>query len=85
MSPKPFARIPIVGRNPPYLAMFAIFVILCVPTALVKNIASLLVLRFLLGFFGKLYVRLLRCSLLLTFARQDRLVWPLEQLLFKTW
>lgn len=31
---------------------FGIFVILCVPTALVNNFAGLLVLRFLQGFFG---------------------------------
>jgi DHA1 family multidrug resistance protein-like MFS transporter len=42
----------VVGRNPPYLLSFGIFVILCVPTALVDNFAGLLVLRFLQGFFG---------------------------------
>ena len=46
------SEIPIVGRNPPYIATFAIFVILCVPTALVENFAGLLVLRFLQGYFG---------------------------------
>lgn len=34
------------------MATFAIFVILCVPTALVNNFGGLLVLRFLQGFFG---------------------------------
>jgi MFS transporter, DHA1 family, multidrug resistance protein len=48
----PLSEIPIIGRNPPYMATFAIFVILCVPTALVDNFAGLLVLRFLQGFFG---------------------------------
>ena len=48
----PLSEIPSVGRNPPYIATFAIFVILCVPTALVNNFAGLLVLRFLQGFFG---------------------------------
>lgn len=48
----PLSEIPIVGRNPPYLATFAIYVILAVPTALVDNFAGLLVLRFLQGFFG---------------------------------
>lgn len=41
-----------IGRNPPYMVSFAIFVILSVPTALVDNFAGLLVLRFLQGFFG---------------------------------
>ena len=41
-----------IGRNPPYLVTFAIFVILCVPTALVNNFAGLVVLRFLQGYFG---------------------------------
>ena len=48
----PISEIPSVGRNPPYVITFAIFVILCVPTALVNNFAGLLVLRYLQGFFG---------------------------------
>ncbi|KAI9828260.1 MAG: hypothetical protein M1826_006086 [Phylliscum demangeonii] len=48
----PLSEIPSVGRNPPYIITFAIFVVLCVPTALVNNLAGLLVLRFLQGFFG---------------------------------
>ncbi|KAJ9628578.1 hypothetical protein H2203_002479 [Taxawa tesnikishii (nom. ined.)] len=48
----PLSEIPLIGRNPPYMITFAIFVILSVPTALVDNFAGLLVLRFLQGFFG---------------------------------
>ena len=48
----PLSEIPRFGRNVPYVATFAIFVILCVPTALVENYAGLLVLRCLTGFFG---------------------------------
>lgn len=48
----PLSEIPIVGRNPPYIISYAIFVILLVPTALVDNFAGLIVLRFLQGFFG---------------------------------
>jgi DHA1 family multidrug resistance protein-like MFS transporter len=48
----PLSEIPSIGRNPPYMFSFGIFVILCVPTALVDNVAGLLVLRFLQGFFG---------------------------------
>ncbi|GAB7352743.1 hypothetical protein MBLNU459_g3095t1 [Dothideomycetes sp. NU459] len=48
----PISEIPIVGRNPPYMITFAIFVILCVPTALVENFGGLIVLRILQGFFG---------------------------------
>ncbi|MCJ1309650.1 hypothetical protein MMC25_003310 [Agyrium rufum] len=48
----PLSEIPIIGRNPPYILTFGIFVILCVPTALVNNFAGFLVLRFLQGFFG---------------------------------
>jgi DHA1 family multidrug resistance protein-like MFS transporter len=48
----PISEIPIIGRNPPYMVTFAIFVILCVPTALVNNLTGLLILRFLQGFFG---------------------------------
>ena len=48
----PLSEIPRLGRNIPYIFSFALFVILCVPTALVDNYAGLLVLRFLTGFMG---------------------------------
>jgi DHA1 family multidrug resistance protein-like MFS transporter len=48
----PLSEIPAIGRNPPYALTFVVFVILCVPTSLVNNFAGLMVLRFLLGFFG---------------------------------
>jgi MFS transporter, DHA1 family, multidrug resistance protein len=48
----PLSEIPAVGRNPPYMITYAIFVILTIPTALAKNFPGLIVLRFLLGFFG---------------------------------
>ncbi|KAF2474194.1 MFS general substrate transporter [Lindgomyces ingoldianus] len=48
----PLSEIPVIGRNPPYMVSYAIFVILLVPTALVDNFAGLVVLRFLQGFFG---------------------------------
>jgi len=48
----PLSEIPVVGRNPPYMTTFFIFVILLLPSALVDNFAGLIVLRFLQGFFG---------------------------------
>ena len=48
----PLSEIPVVGRSPVYAITMFIFVILSIPTALVKNFAGLLVLRFLQGFFG---------------------------------
>lgn len=48
----PLSEIPIIGRNPPYIVSYAIFVILCVPTALADNFSTLIALRFLQGFFG---------------------------------
>ncbi|KAK3112581.1 hypothetical protein LTR53_011002 [Teratosphaeriaceae sp. CCFEE 6253] len=48
----PLSEIPSIGRNPPYMITMGLFVILCVPAALVQNFAGLLVLRFLQGFFG---------------------------------
>ena len=48
----PLSEIPAVGRNPPYIYTFGLFVILLVPAALAKNVASFMVLRFLTGFFG---------------------------------
>lgn len=48
----PLSEIPIIGRNPPYIISYAIFVILLVPSSLVDNFPGLIVLRFLQGFFG---------------------------------
>lgn len=48
----PLSEIPAVGRLVTYTTSFFIFVILCVPAALVDNYAGLIVLRLLLGFFG---------------------------------
>jgi DHA1 family multidrug resistance protein-like MFS transporter len=48
----PLSEIPIIGRNPPYMISYAIFVILLVPSALVDNFSGLIALRFLQGFFG---------------------------------
>jgi MFS transporter, DHA1 family, multidrug resistance protein len=48
----PLSEIPLFGRNLPYIVSFGLFVILCVPLALVENYAGLLVLRFLVGFMG---------------------------------
>lgn len=46
------SEVPVIGRSPVYIITFFLFVILSIPTALVKNFAGLLVLRFLQGFFG---------------------------------
>ncbi|KAF3040319.1 hypothetical protein E8E12_008193 [Didymella heteroderae] len=46
----PISEIPAVGRNPPYAISGFLFVILCIPTALVNNYEGLMILRFLLGF-----------------------------------
>lgn len=48
----PLSEVPSIGRNPPYMIGFGLFVILCIPAALVTNVPGLLVLRFLQGFFG---------------------------------
>jgi DHA1 family multidrug resistance protein-like MFS transporter len=48
----PLTEIPSIGRGLPYTITLAIFVILLVPTALVNNFPGLVILRFLLGFFG---------------------------------
>jgi DHA1 family multidrug resistance protein-like MFS transporter len=48
----PLSEIPAIGRNPPYMITYALFVILLVPAALVQNFPGLIVLRFLQGFFG---------------------------------
>lgn len=54
MSTADLYRIPLLGRNGIYIVTFFVFTVLLIPTALVENLAGLLVLRFLLGWFGKL-------------------------------
>ncbi|OAP64307.1 hypothetical protein AYL99_00279 [Fonsecaea erecta] len=46
----PLCEIPAIGRNGVYTPAFILFVIICVPTAVVDNYAGLLVLRFIQGF-----------------------------------
>ncbi|GKZ29293.1 hypothetical protein AbraIFM66950_004265 [Aspergillus brasiliensis] len=48
----PLSEIPAVGRTLPYTVTYFLFVILCIPMALVDNIAGIVIVRFLLGFFG---------------------------------
>lgn len=48
----PMSEVPHFGRNIPYVATFAVYVILTVPTSLVDNFGGLVTLRFLLGLFG---------------------------------
>ncbi|PYH85722.1 MFS general substrate transporter [Aspergillus uvarum CBS 121591] len=48
----PISEIPSVGRNPPYIITFALFVIFTIGAAVVDTFGGLLVLRFLQGFFG---------------------------------
>ncbi|KAK1817300.1 hypothetical protein LTR12_008282 [Friedmanniomyces endolithicus] len=48
----PLSEIAAVGRNWVYVPTFFLFVVLSIPTALVRNYAGLLVLRFLTGFFS---------------------------------
>ncbi|KAL5118376.1 hypothetical protein ACEQ8H_003725 [Pleosporales sp. CAS-2024a] len=46
----PLSEVAAIGRNPPYAISGFLFVMLCIPTALVDHFAGLMVLRFLLGF-----------------------------------
>lgn len=48
----PLSEIPAIGRNPPYMVSFLLFVIISIPTALVNNVPGFMVLRFLQGIFG---------------------------------
>lgn len=50
----PLSDIPWIGRNPVYVIIFRIFVILGIPTAVVDNFGGLLALRFLQGFLAVL-------------------------------
>jgi DHA1 family multidrug resistance protein-like MFS transporter len=46
----PLSEIAVIGRSPVYIVTMALFVILSIPTAFVKNFAGLVVLRFIQGF-----------------------------------
>ncbi|KAJ5431820.1 Major facilitator superfamily domain general substrate transporter [Penicillium cf. griseofulvum] len=48
----PLSEVPLYGRNIPYITSLVIFVVLCIPTALVDNYTGFLILRLLQGFFG---------------------------------
>jgi DHA1 family multidrug resistance protein-like MFS transporter len=48
----PLSEIPVIGRNPVYIATMAIYVLISLPAPLIHNFAGLMVLRFLQGFFG---------------------------------
>lgn len=48
----PLSEIPAIGRNWVYIPTLFVFVILSIPTAVVKNFAGLLILRFITGFLG---------------------------------
>lgn len=48
----PLSELPSIGRNPPYIITFLLFVIFLPISAVVDNFAGLVVLRFLQGFFG---------------------------------
>ncbi|KAK9375806.1 major facilitator superfamily domain-containing protein [Lipomyces chichibuensis] len=48
----PLSEVPVIGRNWVYLPTMFIYVILQIPIALSKNIGSLIVLRFIAGFFS---------------------------------
>ncbi|PYI00263.1 MFS general substrate transporter [Aspergillus sclerotiicarbonarius CBS 121057] len=48
----PLSEIPSVGRNPPYIITFALFIVFSIGAAVVDTFGGLLVLRFLQGFFG---------------------------------
>ncbi|KAL7941267.1 major facilitator superfamily domain-containing protein [Trichoderma barbatum] len=48
----PLSEIPAIGRNPPYIITFGIFIAISAGTAVVNNFPALIVLRFFQGFFG---------------------------------
>ena len=48
----PLSEIPLIGRNPPYMVTFGIFLAISIGVATVNSFPALIVLRFLQGFFG---------------------------------
>jgi DHA1 family multidrug resistance protein-like MFS transporter len=48
----PLSEIPSIGRNPPYIISFAIFVVISICLAVLDNFPAIVLLRFFQGFFG---------------------------------
>ena len=48
----PLSEIPSIGRNPPYVIPFFLFLIVTIPLALIENYPGFVVLRFFQGVFG---------------------------------
>jgi MFS transporter, DHA1 family, multidrug resistance protein len=48
----PMSEMPIIGRNPPYMVTFTIFLAISIGVSCVNSFPALIVLRFLQGFFG---------------------------------
>lgn len=48
----PMSEIPVIGRNPPYLITFFIYLMITIPLGLIDNFPGFVVLRFFQGFFG---------------------------------
>jgi DHA1 family multidrug resistance protein-like MFS transporter len=48
----PLSEIPSIGRNPPYVISFAIFVVISICLAVLDNFPAIVMLRFFQGFFG---------------------------------
>lgn len=48
----PLSEIASVGRNLPYITAFVLYMVVTIPTALVRNAPAFMFLRFLQGFFG---------------------------------
>ena len=70
----PLSEIPQFGRSPVYLVTLAIFVVLQVPTALAKNIGTIVPLRLIAGFFGSPPLATGGASLADMWAPEDRAV-----------
>jgi len=48
----PLQELPVLGRNPVYIAGLFVFVLFQLPIVVAKNFSTILVFRFLTGFFG---------------------------------
>jgi len=48
----PLSEIPVIGRNPPYIITFFLYLMVTIPLALINNFPGFVVLRFFQGFFG---------------------------------
>jgi DHA1 family multidrug resistance protein-like MFS transporter len=65
----PLQELPILGRNPVYMATLFLFVIFQIPIVMATNMNTVLAMRFMTGFFGSPALATGVCTFLIPIVR----------------